>query len=69
MWLLVCRGRPDKEMGAAPGSEVFISNLRYRVSQKKRPIGHSDTVRVCLLANDEMQDIYNMNTYRLSGRL
>jgi len=68
MWLPVCRGRSGEEMGAAPGSKGFISNLRYRVLHKKS-IGHSDLIRIFSPANVEMQDIYNINTHRLSGHL
>ena len=60
-------GRRD---GAAPGSEGFISNLRYRMlPKKKRSTGHSELIIIFLLENDEIQDIYNINTHRLSGRL
>jgi len=69
MWWPVCKGLSDKEMGAAPGSEGFISNLRYRMSQKKKPIGHSDIIRIFLLADGEMQDMCNINTDRLPERL
>ena len=55
--------------GAAPGSEGFISNLRYRMLQEKRSTCHSDLIRIFSLANDEMQAVYNINTRRLSGHL
>jgi len=36
IYLLVCRGRSDEEIGAAPGSEGFISNLKIQdVTEKK----------------------------------
>jgi hypothetical protein len=67
--LPVYRGRSDEEMGAAPGSERFISNLRYRVIHKKRSTGHSDLIGIFSPANVEMQNICNIKTHRLSGGL